>query len=100
MLRFATTASLVLAAWAWATLLTVGGAILATSPGGFGPWEPRVMTLWGLAGVAAGVFVFEVMVADRLFPRARGRWVVGLEVSAGGLMLLFAAAGVAALIAR
>jgi len=100
MLRRTNTAVLVLSAWAWATLLTVGGVILATGSAGFGPWGRGGVTLAGLAGAAAGVFVFEVMVADRLFPRARRRWALGLEVLAGTLMLAFAAGAIAMIVSH
>lgn len=81
--------------WAWATLLVVGGASLAVSPpSGLGPWKSASMSLAGLAGIAAGVFVFEVIVADRLFPRARRKLTLSVEIASGALMLIFTAAAV------
>lgn len=81
--------------WAWATLLVVGGASLAVSPpSGLGPWKSASVSMAGLAGVAAGVFVFEVIVADRLFPKARRTLTLSVEILAGALMLAFTAAAV------
>ncbi len=81
--------------WAWATLLVVGGASLAVSPPtGLGPWKGKIVVLAGLAGVAAGVFVFEVIVADRLFPKARRPLTLSVELFSGAFMLIFTAAAV------
>jgi len=75
--------------WAWATLLVVGGAILTTSSTGFGPWSPMSVTLIGLAGVCAGVVVFEIMVADRLFPKSHRGLAYSVEITSCALIALF-----------
>jgi hypothetical protein len=95
MLRGLNTFALLATSWAWATLLVVGGLSLAVSPpSGLGPWKSASVTLAGLAGVAAGFFVFEVIVADRVFPRARRPMTLSVEIIAGALMLIFTGAAV------
>jgi hypothetical protein len=81
-------------AWAWATLLLVGGAILATSKISFGPWSRTDMALVGLAGAAAGLFVFGVIIADRLFPKANRKLTFTIEITTGSMMVLFTIAAI------
>jgi len=100
MLRRTVTTTLIVTAWAWATLLVVGGATLAAAPAGSTPWSPASVALAGLAGIAAGVFVFEVRVADRLFPRAPRRWTATVQVVSGLFMVGFAAAAVVSVALR
>jgi len=99
MLRRTITSALILSAWAWSTLLVVGGAALAVSPPGATPWSPLSVALAGLAGIAAGVFVFEVRVADRLFPRAPASLTTRVQIAAGALMVVLAGAAVVSFIA-
>lgn len=89
---------LLASAWAWATLLLVGGAILATSRISFGPWSRTNMALVGLAGLAAGMFVFGVIVADRLFPRADRRLTFTFEITTGVMMVLFSIAAILSIV--
>lgn len=92
MLRNLNTLALLTTATAWATLLVVGGGLLVTNSGAIGILNPRTAALVGLAALAAGIFIFEVIVADRLFPKAVGRLPLTVEVASGVLMLLLSGA--------
>lgn len=97
MLRNINMLVLLVSATAWATLLVVGGGLLAVNSSiRIGPWTTTSVTLAGLAGVAAGIFVFEVVVADRLFPKAARRLPLAVEATCGVLMLLLTGAAIVA----
>ncbi len=69
----------------WAGLLVVGGALLAASA------ERMIyaaLLSGGAAGIAAGGFVFQVVVADRLFPRVDRRVADVAEASLAGLLII------------
>ncbi len=56
-----------------------------------GPYDihrPQPTDWLGLAGVAAGLFVFMLMVADRWFPRALPRAVATLEAAVFAVFVL------------
>lgn len=69
----------------WAGLLVVGGAILAVSAS-----DSAIASLLtgGAAAIAAGGFVFQVVVADRLFPMVDRRLADVAETSFGLVLTL------------
>jgi hypothetical protein len=72
----------------WAALLTVAGLwVIFTIPDQWPIFEP-VCVYGGASLVGAGQFLFMMLVADRLFPRASRRFVRPLEA---GAFLVFAA---------
>lgn len=94
MLQRFITLTLLLAAWTLATLMVVGGVMLAPAGSKIGLFSPLSVSLFGLAGIAGGVYTFEVIVADRIFPHAPRRWAWTVEFLSGGLMLVFAIAAI------
>ncbi|MEA5557614.1 hypothetical protein [Nodularia spumigena] len=64
----------------WALLLTVAGLWLATIGASQWPSMSAPCLLGGLASLAAGQFVFACLVADRVFPGADRRLVLGFEI--------------------
>lgn len=64
----------------WALLLTVAGLWLATIGASQWPSMATACRLGGLASLAAGQFVFACLVADRVFPAADRRLVLGFEI--------------------
>ncbi len=80
--------ALTLPALLWAAGLVVVGSMLLDAADG--PLASVVRgRLWlGLAGVAAGLFVFMLMVADRWFPRALPRAVATLEAAVFAVFVL------------
>jgi hypothetical protein len=85
-LRTRTRIALALASCVWAAVLVAAGLGTLTSlrPGGLSGLE-RLGT--GVAMAAAGQFVFLVLVADRLFPRANRRLVIVAEAVVFALFL-------------
>lgn len=75
------------AAWLWGGAMGVAGLwALLSAPR---EW-PAFAGLWragGLAALGAGLFVFMVLAADRLFPRADRGLVAGAELGAMGVFL-------------
>jgi hypothetical protein len=80
----ARTASLVIritAATLWASVLSVTGLWAMLSASREWPMFGPAWIVAGVAGVAAGLFVFMVLVADRLVPSASRRLVVTVELA-------------------
>ncbi|MEC9374667.1 MAG: hypothetical protein VYC34_12520 [Planctomycetota bacterium] len=97
MVRILNMTALVALGSLWAGILVVIGAMLVAGamPGGLAAPQLRgVASILGLTFLAAGEFVFLVLVADRLFPKASPRLTRVVEAAVGGL-LLFGVAGVA-----
>lgn len=69
---------------AWASVLWILGAVTLLDGPGPLPLPNEAFILLGVAAIAAGQFVFAVLVADRWFPRAHR----GLIARAEALMLL------------
>jgi len=69
----------------WAGLLIVGGALLAASAQRL---VYAALLSGGAAAIAAGGFVFQVVVADRLFPRVDRRVADIAEASLAGLLVI------------
>jgi len=82
----------------WAGLLVVGGGLMVARSGAFWPGVQPATVCAGLTGVAAGEFVFAVIVADRLFPQASRRVTATVETTAGGLLVVGLAVTIALLL--
>lgn len=68
----------------------IRGVVLAASEGG----GPRDFRLWlGLAGIAAGQFVFMEVVADRLVRVGRRAALDAVEFATGGVMVVLFGVG-------
>ena len=91
MLRRLNLAALLALGTLWAGLLVVGGLALASREWVPGPAATGAGLAGGLTAIAAGQFVFLVVVGDRLFPGA-SRTVVTVTELALGLMFLLGAA--------
>lgn len=78
----------------WAGLLVVGGAVLVVSARGA---STAALLSGGATAVIAGGFVFQVVVADRLFPRVDRR-LADLSQASLGLVLVLGIALTALLI--
>ena len=84
-MRIANLTALLVFGTLWASLLVVGGALLAASA------ERMVyaaLLAGGATAIVAGAFVFQVVVADRLFPRVDRRLADVTEASLAGLLVL------------
>lgn len=82
----------------WAGLLVVGGALLAASSDRWWPGLALVAWLLGATVIAAGEYVFVVMVGDRLFPGASRSVVAAIELTLGiGMAALALGAGLSAI---
>lgn len=69
----------------WAGLLVVGGALLAAVPRDM---IYASLLTGGATAVIAGQFVFQVVVADRLFPQVDRRVADVTEAAMAGLIVL------------
>ncbi len=69
---------------AWAAVLSILGIVTLVDGPGPLPLPHEAFVLLGIAAIAAGQFVFAVLVADRWFPRAHR----GLIARAEAVMLL------------
>ena len=69
---------------AWAAVLWILGAVTLLDGPGPLPLPNEAFILLGVAAIAAGQFVFAVLVADRWFPRAHRGLIARIEA----LMLL------------
>lgn len=78
-------AALLLFGSLWAGLLVVGGALLAASAQ---RTVYAALLSGGAAAIAAGGFVFQVVVADRVFPRVDRRVADITEASLAGLLII------------
>lgn len=81
--------------WAWGSCLLLAGLHLLGL--GLEPMEPRLaLILVGIAGLAAGNFVYMDVVADRLISAGRRKPMDLAEIAAASVMVLalMAAAGV------
>lgn len=67
----------------WALTMGVGGGLMMLAASGAAPWLQTTLLWAGCTGVLAGVFVFQLLVADRLFPRADPGLVRNVEASFG-----------------
>lgn len=81
------------AASAWSMTLALVGLWFAFSAPMRWPMFAELWRLWGVAAFGAGLFVFMVLVSDRLVPGASRKLVMAAELSAiflfiGGLVAL------------
>lgn len=67
----------------WALTMGVGGGLMMLAASGAAPWLQSTLLWAGCTGVLAGVFVFQLLVADRLFPGADSGLVRNVEASFG-----------------
>jgi hypothetical protein len=78
---------LVLLGVAWSACLVLSGLVALASAGRAAPFGP--LLFWaGVAGIAAGNFVFMEVVADRLVHPRRRRVLDAFELLMGGAMLV------------
>lgn len=84
-MRTANLTALLLFGALWAGLLVVGGALLAASAQG--SYFAALLT-GGASAIVAGGFVFQVVVADRLFPHVDRRLADVTEASLAGILVL------------
>ncbi len=82
----------------WAALLVVSGAMISLSSGAVLPGTRGPASLFGMTIVAAGEYVFLVVVASRVFPKASGRLLAATELFVAGVMCVLALAAVIALL--
>ncbi len=78
--RAASLAVRIVAATLWSSVLSITGLWAMLSASREWPMFGPAWIVAGLAGVAAGLFVFMVLVADRLVPHASRRLVVTAEM--------------------
>lgn len=89
-----TTLLLVALGTLWAMILVVGGLMVLGEVGPTGGGLARAGVAAALTAVAAGQFVFLVVVGDRLFPEARRSVAGRAEALFGGLFCVGAVATV------
>jgi len=73
---------------AWALTMGVGGGLMMLGSSGAATWLRPTLFWAGCTGFVAGVFVFQVLVADRLFPRADPGLVRNVEASFGVALMI------------
>ena len=72
----------------WALTMSVAGGLMMLGASEVAPWLTTTLVFAGLTGIVAGVFVFQVVVADRLFPDVYPRLIRNVEAVLGvGLMI-------------
>ena len=72
----------------WALAMSVAGGLMMLGASDAAPWLTTTLMLAGLTGIVAGVFVFQIVVADRLFPGADPRLMRNVEAVLGvGVMI-------------
>ncbi|TVQ64190.1 MAG: hypothetical protein EA379_02310 [Phycisphaerales bacterium] len=91
MLRWVNLLALVALGTVWAGLLVVGGYALASYGWFASGASARAGLAGGLTAIAAGQFVFLVVVGDRLFPGASRVSVMVAELGFGSLFVIGAA---------
>lgn len=99
MIHRANLAALLTMGTLWAGLLVVSGSLIALAAASVLPGARGPANLFGLTIVAAGEYVFLVVVASRVFPQASARLLAGTELFLASVMFILALAALAALLA-
>jgi|GEM_PF-3554611 len=73
---------------AWALTMTVAGGLMMLGASEAASWLASTLWCAGLTGIVSGVFVFQVLVADRLFPDADSGLVRNVETVLGVALII------------
>lgn len=72
----------------WALTMGVAGGLMMAGASDAAPWLRPLLLCAGFTGLVSGVFVFQVLVADRLFPGVDPRLVRNVEASFGVALMI------------
>ncbi len=95
MVHRANLAALLLMGTLWAGLLVISGSMIGLSASTVLPGARGPASLFGITIVAAGEYVFLVVVASRIFPKASSRLLAGTELFLASVMFVFLVAAAA-----
>ncbi|MCB9838075.1 MAG: hypothetical protein H6813_01950 [Phycisphaeraceae bacterium] len=77
-----------LAAFFWALTMTVGGGLMVCSASDTAAWLQPTLLGAGFTGIVSGLFIFQVLVVDRLLPITDPRLVRNVEASMGVALMI------------
>lgn len=78
----------IVASLVWALTLSAAGGLMVLAASGAAPWLAPPLLFGGLTLGIAGLFVFQVAVANKAFPRANPRVIRNAEAVSGVALLI------------
>ena len=72
----------------WALTLSIAGGLMVLAAPSAVPWLATTLLFAGLTGFISGLFVFQVAVANKIFPNANPRLIRNVEAVSGVILML------------